>query len=328
VEYWDVNFIRVWNNTADDFGDGAITKIFTNLPEGTSIGNPSFSKTNRNIVCFDLFNEIDETYVIIAANLSTGDTRAIYENNTLGFPNYSNDDSFLVFDALDENGTPVIGQIPLAENKLEAAGEPEFPYVNAQWTTWFSQGERVINSAENNLTTFELLVPGGTIPGIIEDQEISLSVSDTVDITRLVANFKQSEKASVFVGDFRQISGITSNDFSKAVVYTVVAENGDTQDYSIAITIEETPDPEPVGIADEIAKMLLVYPNPFEQEIFLGESLIGKPVKLSMFNILGQSIPLEKRDESFKVTPPLSPGMYLLTIQNGSYNKTIRLIKE
>jgi hypothetical protein len=333
VEYWDVNFIRVWNNTSDDFGDGSITKIFTNLPEGTSIGNPSFAKTNRNIVCFDLFDEINDTYLVVAANLATGDTKTIYENNTLGFPNYSNDDHFMVFDALDENGTPVMAQIPLAENKLEAAGEPAFPFVEAKWTTWFSQGERVINSAENDLLSYEIQQSNGTIPGNIESQEISVSIPDTIDITNLVANFRHSQGATVYVGEFRQISGLTTNDFSEDVVYMVVAENGDEKEYIVSITQEETQPEDPVGVEDKqgrlaVAKTPLVYPNPFAQEIFLSESLKGKSVKLTLYNILGQSVPLEKQDESFKIIQPLSPGLYLLTIQNGSYNKTIRLIKK
>ncbi len=186
VEYWDINFIHVWDNAANDFADGAITKIFSNLPKGTSIGNPSFSKTNRNIACFDLFNETDETYLIIAADLETGETKTVYENNTLGFPNYSNDDKFMVFDTFDEDGTPVVGKIPLAGNKLESAGEPEFPYIEAQWTTWFSQGERVINSAENEPA--ELSASRNRVlpsPGKIEGQTIKLSIPDTIDIVQI-----------------------------------------------------------------------------------------------------------------------------------------------
>ena len=342
VEYWDVNFIRVWDNTADDFGDGAITKIFSNLPEGTSIGNPSFSKTNRNIVCFDLFDQTNETYLIIAADLETGETKTVYENNTLGFPNYSNDDRFMVFDALNEDGTPVVAQIPLAENKLEAAGEPVFPYIEAHWTTWFSQGERVINSAENELFSFEIQ----TAPGKIEDRKVSVSVPDTLDVTRLVATFEQSQGATVYVGDFRQISGITSNDFSNEVTYTVVAENGDKKEYTVSVEQETTPpgpgnpdpdnpgdpdNPDPdevVGVEDEVTKAVLVHPNPFDQEIFLDESLAGKPVKLTLYDVLGQRLPLKKHGNSFRVTQPISPGIYLLTIQHDSYERTIRLIKK
>jgi hypothetical protein len=81
-------------------------------------------------------------------------------------------------------------------------------------------------------------------------------------------------------------------------------------------------------VEEEVITTPLVYPNPFDQEIFLGESLVGKPVELALYNILGQSVSLEKQGENFKVNPSLSPGLYLLTIQHGSYSKTVRMIKK
>ena len=43
-EFWDIGFLRVWNRKASNFGDGYIDKLFSDLPENTSIGNrtPNF----------------------------------------------------------------------------------------------------------------------------------------------------------------------------------------------------------------------------------------------------------------------------------------------
>lgn len=339
VEYWDVNFIKVWDNTADTFGDGAITKIFSNLPKGTSIGNPSFSKTNRNIVCFDLFNEIDNSYLIIASDLETGITDTVYVNNTIGFPNYSNDDRFLVFDTFDEDDVPRIAQIPLAANKLEAKGEPELTYFEAKWTTWFSQGQREINSAENDLLSFAVKYDAGTAPGTITNQRITIDTPDEVDITNLVADFKPSEGATVYVDEFRQISGLTSNDFSKALTYRVIAEDGSLQTYTV--TVNQTnpnpnPDPDPekpdpngevVGIEDELAESGVVYPNPFEEALFLRESLTHQPLQLTLHNVLGQAVPLVWENDRFRVPASAKPGLYLLTIRHAQGSETVRLIK-
>ncbi len=344
VEYWDVNFIKVWDNTANDFGDGIISKIFSNLPKGTSIGNPSFSKTNRNIVCFDLFNELDDSYLIIAADLETGETKTVYENNTLGFPNYSNDDRFLVFDTFDEDDVPRIAQIPLADNKLEAAGEPTLSYSEAQWTTWFSQGQREINSAENELLSFAIVHGESSTPGTITNQRIVVDAPDDVDVTSLVADFKHSNGASVYVDEFRQISGLTSNDFSKgAVTYRVIAENGTPQTYTVTINQNNPnpqPDPDPnpdpenpdpddevVGVEDEVAETGMVYPNPFDQDIFLKESLSIQPVTLTLHNVLGQAVPLVRVNDHFEVALSAKPGLYLLTIQHAQGSETVRLIK-
>ena len=358
IEYWDVNFIKVWDNTADTFGNGEIIKVFSNLPKGISIGNPTFSKTNRNIAAFDLFNAEENTYAIIAADLETGETKTVYENNTIGFPSYSNDDQFLVFDALDGD-TPVVGQIALKDNKLEAAGEPTFPYTEAQWTTWFGQGTRVINSPKNDLLSFEVKQGEFTAPGTIEERVIALDVPGTVDVTKMVAKFEQSSGASVYVDDARQYSGLTSNDFSKEVTYSVIAENGDQQDYIVRISQDGTPppsdpdpdqpdggDPDPdgpnlpdkpdtggnnpdevVSTEEEVAESPLVYPNPFEQDLYLGESLSGQAVELTLHNILGQAIPLEKQGDHFQLTGTVQPGLYMLTIRRGSDTQTVRLVK-
>jgi Zn-dependent metalloprotease len=339
IEYWDVNFIRVWDNTENTFADGQITKIFSSLPKGVSIGNPTFSKTNRNIVAFDLFNSEDQSYSIIAADLENGDIKTVYENNTLGFPSYSNDDGALIFDRLDEDDRPIVVQIPLKDNKLEADGQIDTRFYEAQWTSWFSQGTRVINSSENALLNFAIEQPNGSIAGTIEGQTISLDVPSSADITRLRAKFESSDGASVYVGGARQYSGITTNDFSQEVVYSVVAENGEQRNYTVRVAQDgnppepqpdpDNPDPddEVVGVEDEVAKTGTVYPNPFEQEIYLKESLSSQPVTLTLHNVLGQAVPLIRENNHFKVAPSVKPGLYLLTIQHAQGSETVRLIK-
>ena len=350
IEYWDVNFIKVWDNTKNTFGSGEIIKVFSNLPKGISIGNPTFSKTNRNIAAFDLFNAEENTYAIIAADLETGETKTVYENNTVGFPSYSNDDRFMVFDVIDEDGRPAVRQIALKSNKLEAAEASTPLYWEAQWTTWFGQGTRVINSPENNLLSFEIKQGEFTAPGTIEGRMIALDVPGTVDVTKLVAKFEQSSGASVYVDDARQYSSLTSNDFSKEVIYSVIAENGDQQDYTVRVTQDGTPpqpgDPDPdgpdlpgkpdtggnnpdevVSTEEEVIQSPLVYPNPFEQDLYLGESLSGQAVELTLHNILGQAIPLKKQGDHFQLTGPVRPGLYMLTIRRGSDTQTVRLMK-
>ena len=338
VEYWDVNFIKVWDNTADSFAEGTISKVFSGLPKGTSIGNPSFSKTNRNVVCFDLFNELDNSYLIIAADLETGVTKTVYENNTIGFPSYSSDDRFLVFDTFDEDNVPRIAQIELADNKLEAADEVTFlPYTEANWTTWFSQGQREINSPENDLLSFAVKHAKGTTSGTITGQRIVVDAPDDADVTNLVANFKHSNGASVYVGEFRQISGLTSNDFSKGLTYQVIAEDGTPKTYTVTVNQNnpnpnpdpENPDPdgEVVGVEDELAESGAVYPNPFEQDFFLRESLANQPLQLTLHNVLGQSVPLVRENDRFRVASSAKPGLYLLTIRHTRGSETVRLIK-
>ncbi len=173
-------------------------------------------------------------------------------------------------------------------------------------------------------------MPNTAAPGTIASLKVSVSVPDTVDITRLVAKFSQSKGADVYIGDFRQISGLTSNDFTNDVTYTVVAENGDQLNYVVSVSQEATtPDPiDPVlGIGDEMATKALVFPNPFDQELFLDESLKNKAVKLTLHNTLGQTLPLTRQGESFRINHDINPGLYLLTIEEANARKTVMLLK-
>ncbi|MEM6841508.1 MAG: M4 family metallopeptidase [Bacteroidota bacterium] len=323
IEFWDVGAIQVWDNTEDGFSDGSIQKIFTNLPRGTNIGNPSFSKTNRNIICFDLFDAEDETYQIIATDLSTGETTVVYENNTLGFPNYSSDDRFMVFDVINEDGNPAVGRITLNEDKVSSDGNLETPYIFAKWTSWFSQGERVINSSENDILSYEILLDAGNVAGSISNNRIELTLPENTDPSGLVARFTSSANSEVFVGEFRQISGISSNNFSEELDYTVVAQDGSARTYTVAVEVED-----PItSLEDPLAEETIVYPNPFEQEIYLPEPLRGD-YRLQLSDILGRSYALVVNQTQVLVREPLKPGVYILAIQTPEHIQTIRLLRK
>ena len=57
----------------------------------------------------------------------------------------------------------------------------------------------------------------------------------TSDVTSLVATYTAGG-TSVKIGDTLQISGVTTNDFSTPVTYTVTAADGTTQDYTVTVT--------------------------------------------------------------------------------------------
>lgn len=73
-----------------------------------------------------------------------------------------------------------------------------------------------------------------SITGTITGTEIKLTIPELVDASKLVATFS-FKGASVFVGAVEQQSGVTVNDFTKLVTYTVIAEDGSHQDYTVKI---------------------------------------------------------------------------------------------
>ena len=72
------------------------------------------------------------------------------------------------------------------------------------------------------------------------------------------ADFTLSPKATVKVGDKEQKSGETINNFTKDVVYTVVAEDKSTADYTVKLLLKEVPIPsyKPMVIPNDATKLL------------------------------------------------------------------------
>jgi len=116
LSYWDIGIINIFDNDAQQFGDGNIFKLFTGLPQEVSIGNPTFAKNSPNIIAFD-FREIDPitdetTFNVLALNRETGDVTSIFENNVFGFPNYSLQDDELIFNVVN-NGELILAGLEI-----------------------------------------------------------------------------------------------------------------------------------------------------------------------------------------------------------------------
>lgn len=82
---------------------------------------------------------------------------------------------------------------------------------------------------------FENLDP--TAVGVINqtNQTITLTVPYQTPVTSLVATFTHSYLSVVKVGNTNQVSGVTQNNFTNPVAYTVVAEDGSTRVYTVTV---------------------------------------------------------------------------------------------
>ncbi len=88
------------------------------------------------------------------------------------------------------------------------------------------------NSA-NDIAEFSLNgIPANTITG----NQIIVTLPYGSDVTALTANFV-STGTKVLVGEQLQTSGVTTNDFTNPVTYTVVAEDGSTHNYSVIVKV-------------------------------------------------------------------------------------------
>ncbi len=157
IEYWNISFLNAWDNASNDLGSGQIGNLFSGLPENVSVGNPSFAKNSPYIITFDYlesfldnFGQVQTDYRIKAANIEAGEVNDIYQNTTVGYPNYSRLDDKILF-TYDDNGTLNLGTIKVQNgNKtLPVAGSEVGFFGQAQKGVWFTTGDRIFTSTEN-----------------------------------------------------------------------------------------------------------------------------------------------------------------------------------
>ena len=161
IDYWDIGFMQVWDNSTNNFvpGGNNISKLFNQIPENSSVGNPSFAKEADFIVTFD-FIDGDGDASIFAINTETGETsnQPIFTNSILNYPNYSIDDGALIFDA-SNNGGQIIGTIDMNSDRLNPIDGDAFIFIeNAKWGTWYGTAERNLTSAPTFTDAIELAV--------------------------------------------------------------------------------------------------------------------------------------------------------------------------
>ena len=95
----------------------------------------------------------------------------------------------------------------------------------------------------------------GVVSAIITGTNINLSIPYGVSIDGLVASFTYSG-VSVKIGDIEQKSGETKNNFGDPVIYSVIAEDGTKNDYTVTVTNNQPRIPRVYIITEENAPIL------------------------------------------------------------------------
>ncbi len=97
----------------------------------------------------------------------------------------------------------------------------------------------------NDITSFELKAANNAalskdIKATIDmdAKTVKLTVPSGTDVTALKADFELSEKATASVKGITQKSGVTANDFTNPVTYTITAEDKSTKNYTVTVTKE------------------------------------------------------------------------------------------
>ncbi len=197
IDYWDVGFIKVWDNGSNNWGNGDVFKLFSGLPEGVSIGNPSFSKNTPFIIAFDYFDQNSNETQIMGANLETGDINTIYNNSILGFPNYSKLDDKIVFSTMSNTNTGIVGVIGLNADKISPSGSATGLIDVAKWPVWYATGNRdLLDVDENKIDdNFTMVYPNPATDILSVSINTSKSVKYNIRIFNLLGQEMMAETA-------------------------------------------------------------------------------------------------------------------------------------
>lgn len=314
IDYWDVGFINVWSNSAVDFAKGQIEKLFTNLDEGESVGNPSFSKNSPDVIAFDYYNADDDSYYVLAADLSTGKLQVVYENIVLGFPSYSRLDNQLVFNT-ESGSSENVSAINLATNKISASGNASVLYTGAKWPVWYTTAARVQKTAQT--ITFDAISDRYVNQG---DLVLKATCSSNLAVGFLVKSGPATLSGSTL--KFNGVGSVTVQAF----------QNGNDQ-FAAASTVERTFNVLAVtGTEPAWADALLVYPNPVNTiltvELPGTETIESLSIRtLTGATVLQPSLRGRQRNATLDVSQ-LPKGFYFLEVQTANGKANRKLMKE
>lgn len=97
------------------------------------------------------------------------------------------------------------------------------------------------SSWEKSLITFSIPdslnegIVQETITGDVNGDEVDLNIPNIADASSLIAAFSFKGKA-VYLNGVKQESGVTSNNFTQPITYTIQAEDGSSKEYVIKVT--------------------------------------------------------------------------------------------
>lgn len=141
----------------------------------------------------------------------------------------------------DEDTSADMFALGINSGDLDNDGEPEMLILGIHE----SEGDVVVFrnlGSGNSFKSFILAEQSGSATIDAINHTIEIDVEDCTDPTALIASFELSPGASVVissgVGAVEQISGVTANDFTMPVAYTVTSEDGVSQTWIITVNAD------------------------------------------------------------------------------------------
>jgi len=316
ISYWDIGFIKVWDNATASFGDGSISKLYGSLPENISIGDPTFAKNSPYIMAFDYIDNNTNSYSIYGVNLLTGVSGLIVTNNTIGYPSYSKNDDKVAFTTYEVlNGSAKddyedIAVVSMLPDKITGTGPVTIPITGANYPVYYAAGNRSLELAPVAYFTVDL--KSGSSPLSVQFQDLSINAPSSWNWT--------------FQGGSPSTSGLQNPVvvYNSAGVYQVslkctngAGNNTVTKTAYISVSLGN-------DIKDLNGSMISYYPNPAKDQLFIDSD---KAFRVKLFSMTGKLLIDLSNKKEVSLTS-LSKGLYILQIETDGKIITDKIIKQ
>jgi Tol biopolymer transport system component len=164
ITNWDIGLLSAWDQSGNTLGDGEVSKLFNNLPDGLSVGNPTFSKNSPNIIAYESIDNSTYTISMLTMNMETRKTVTVLPAEDFpGYPSYSKADDKIAFTAKSGTDT-VVSVIALNTDKQTPSGGAVIKIHKMKWPLFFATGNRAFPTRNSPNRVSE---PAGTADLII-----------------------------------------------------------------------------------------------------------------------------------------------------------------
>ncbi len=188
LTYWDIGFLRFWENNGFASSTPFISKLFNNLPPQASVGNPVFSQQAPYVIAFDFIDGEQGQYHVLGTNVQTGEVNyLILDNGDLGWPSYMRTDEQVLFQRKVGNQYNLYRR-QVAPNRIEGIGSSAPLVISSHdWGRWFGFGTRSLQVSAP--------VPASSLLGV------SVSPNPVSEVLRLNVALSHSSEVGVEVVD-------------------------------------------------------------------------------------------------------------------------------
>lgn len=166
-------------------------------------------------------------------------------------------------------------------------------------------------------------LPNGTTTLDAANHKVDVTVPAGTDVSALAATYTLSAGATVKVGSTVQESGVTVNNFTAPVVYTVVAEDGTTtQDWTVTVSVLP-------GVHEGLQANVSVYPNPTNGNFFI-EGNIASGSMANVLDVTGKvvvSVEITNQKQNINMSA-FESGIYFIEVVSGTQKAMFKIIKQ